>query len=103
MGQTAGLGGCGKPRLHRVSIPGQAVNGILPNCEVYILFRLLGVRAQCDANTESSLPVCKCMCTTRRAQVTVSSSEHWPTSQEYLAQRELYYSQIFIVQGFVHV
>jgi len=43
VGQTAGLSVCGKPRPHRVSIPGRAVNGMLPNCEVYILFRLLGV------------------------------------------------------------
>jgi hypothetical protein len=105
VGQTAGLGRCGKSRPHRVSIPGQAVNGILPNCEVYIHFRLLGV-------TESSvMPILKvpCLyvnvsvCTIRRAHVTVSSIEHWHSSEEYLAQKDLYYYQIFIVQGFEHV
>jgi len=96
--------GAEKLAPHWLSIPGEAVNGILPNCEVYILFRLLGV-------TESNvMPILKVLClyvnvsvcSIRRAHVTVSSSEHWHSSEEYLAQKELYYHQIFIVQGFEH-
>jgi hypothetical protein len=99
------LGRCGKSRPHRVSIPGQAVNGVLPNCEVYIHFRLLGV-------TESSvMPILKVLClyvnasvcTISRAHVTVSSIEHWHSSEEYVAQKDLYYHQVFNVQGFEHV
>jgi len=105
VGQTAGLGGYGKSCPHRVSIPGRAVNGILPNCEVYILFRLLGV-------TEPNvMPIHKVLClyvsvtdcTIRRVHVTVSASEHWHSSEECLVQRELYYHNIFIVQGFEQV
>lgn len=83
--KTAGLGGCGKLLLYRVSIPGHAVNGILPNWEVYILFRLLGVT---ESNMMSILKVL-CLyvnvpvCTIRRSHVTVSSSEHWHSSEEY--------------------
>jgi hypothetical protein len=52
-----------KTSPHRVSIPGQAVNGILSNCKVYILFLAIGChRVQCDTHTGSFLPVCKCIC-----------------------------------------